>query len=106
MYFPNRKARTGIFVTGVVLSAAFLAACGQTSPATAPVATPKAIPAIAVSAATAQHGDIQRTLTYSGEVRASHQISVLPKASGLVQQVLIDTGATVKATVMDLSVPG
>jgi HlyD family secretion protein len=50
-----------------------------------------------VSADTVQRGDIQHKLAYSGEIRARQQISVLPKASGRVEQVLVDTGAEVKA---------
>src|SRR5579864_22726 len=54
-------------------------------------------PAINVPAATAQRGNIQQTLTYSGNVQARDQITVLPKASGRVQQVLVDVGSTVHA---------
>ncbi len=50
-----------------------------------------------VPAATAQRGDIQQTLTFSGDVRAQNQITVLPKASGRVQQVLVDVGSAVHA---------
>lgn len=53
--------------------------------------------AISVPAASAQRGDIQQTLTYSGDVRAKDQITVLPKASGRVQQVLVDIGSSVHA---------
>ena len=53
--------------------------------------------AINVPAATAQRGNIQQTLTYSGNVQARDQITVLPKASGRVQQVLVDVGSTVHA---------
>src|SRR5207248_3024742 len=44
-----------------------------------------------------QRGDIQQTLTYSGDVRAKDQITVLPKASGRVQNVLVDIGTSVHA---------
>ena len=73
----------------------FVAGCG-------PIAVPGSssgsqAQAISVPAATAQHGDIQQTLTYSGDVRAKDQITVLPKASGRVQQVLVDIGSSVHA---------
>ena len=95
MNSPTRKTRMGIFVSGAVISAAFLAACGQ-APAAAPV-VPTAAPAVAVSADTAHRGDIQQTLAFSGEIRARQQISVLPKASGRVEQVLVEVGSQVKA---------
>ena len=38
--------------------------------------------AITVPAAPAQRGDIQQTLSYSGNVQANDQITVLPKATG------------------------
>jgi HlyD family secretion protein len=51
--------------------------------------------AIPVPAAAVQRGDIQQTLAYSGDVRARDQITVLPKASGRVQRVLVDIGSAV-----------
>jgi RND family efflux transporter MFP subunit len=54
-------------------------------------------PAITVPAAAVQLGDIQQTLSLSGDVRAQNQITVLPKASGRVQQVLVDAGSPVHA---------
>jgi HlyD family secretion protein len=49
----------------------------------------------AVSAEPVRRGDIRQTLSYSGDVRARDQISVLPKASGRIQQLLVDTGSDV-----------
>jgi HlyD family secretion protein len=51
----------------------------------------------AVSAEPVRRGDIQQTLSYSGDVRARDQINVLPKASGRIQQLLVDTGSNVKS---------
>ena len=48
-------------------------------------------------AAPAQRGDIQQTLSYSGNVQAKDQITVLPKATGRVEQVLVDIGSPVHA---------
>src|SRR5712664_1268027 len=95
MNSPTRKTRMGVFVSGAVMSAAFLAACGQ-APAAAPV-VPIAAPAVAVATDTAHRGDIQQTLAFSGEIRARQQISVLPKASGRVEQMLVEVGSQVKA---------
>jgi multidrug efflux pump subunit AcrA (membrane-fusion protein) len=52
---------------------------------------------VVVSADTVKRGDTQQTLALSGEVRAREQISVIPKASGRVEQLLVDSGAEVKA---------
>src|SRR5689334_11064548 len=55
------------------------------------------VQAVTVPAAAAQRGDIRQTLSYSGDVRARDQITVLPKASGRVQKVLVDIGSSVHA---------
>ena len=55
------------------------------------------MPAAAVSARIATRGDIQQSLSYSGDIRAREQISVLPKASGRVGRVLVDVGSRVNA---------
>jgi HlyD family secretion protein len=61
------------------------------------VITPTAVPTgKAVSAAPVRRGDIQQALSYSGDVRARDQVSVLPKASGRIQQLLVDTGSSVR----------
>src|SRR5262249_25870595 len=73
-----------------------LTACGP-RPVTNAAPTPTAVPAAAVTAQTATHSDIQQTLAYSGDIRARQQISVLPKASGRVETVLVDVGNRVKA---------
>ena len=91
------RARKSIALSGALIGATLLAACGQT-PAAAPAA-PRTVsaPAVAVSAEAAHRGDIQQTLAYSGEIRARQQISILPKASGRVEQLLVDIGSEVKA---------
>ena len=52
---------------------------------------------LSVLASPAQRGDIAQTLSFSGDVRAQNQVTVLPKASGRVQQMLVDIGATVRS---------
>src|SRR5207244_11145472 len=49
------------------------------------------------TAHTASRGNIQQTLSYSGDIRAREQVNVLPKATGRVEQVLVDIGSKVKA---------
>src|ERR687886_906512 len=77
-------------------SALFVAGCG---PLAVPGASPSGsqVQALAVPAAAAQTGEIRQTLSYSGDVRAKEQITVLPKASGRVQRVLVDVGSPVHA---------
>jgi RND family efflux transporter MFP subunit len=95
MHSFTHGVRKGIVLSGGLLAVTLLAACGQ-----APAPTPQAarpVPAVAVSAETVHRGDITQTLAYSGDVRAKEQIYVLPKASGRVAQVLVETGSQVKA---------
>src|SRR5947209_10007068 len=88
---------TRLVVGGVAAASLVLAACGTQRPSAAPAATPTAVPAASVSAQTATRGGIQQTLSYSGDIRAREQVSVLPKATGRVEQVLVDIGSKVKA---------
>ncbi|HET6320322.1 MAG TPA: efflux RND transporter periplasmic adaptor subunit [Chloroflexota bacterium] len=59
--------------------------------------TPQSTGLPEVPAARVERGPIAQTLSYSGEVRAREQITVLPKASGRVQRVVVDTGSVVQA---------
>src|SRR3977135_1686456 len=65
-------------------------ACGSTASSQAPAAQE-------VTATAASRGVTQQRLWYSGDVRAREQITVLPKASGRVQKVLVDIGSPVHA---------
>lgn len=93
---PLRPSRAPILLGVTLASSLLLAACGpQASPkaATAPSA-PAAIP---VSAEAVRRGDLQQTLAYSGDLRARSQVAVLSKATGRVEQLLVDVGSRVKA---------
>src|SRR5713226_5778989 len=85
-----------LLLGGALAGTLLVAACGQ-RPAAAPAATPAPPPAAPVTAQTATRGSIQQTLSYSGDIRAREQVSVLPKATGRVEQVLVDVGSKVKA---------
>src|SRR5262249_35579256 len=91
---------TRALLLGIGLSSTLLiAACGQ-RPAAAPASVAAAAaqpPAAPVSADTARRGDIQQALAYSGDIRAREQVSVLPKAAGRIETVLVDVGSRVKA---------
>ena len=50
-----------------------------------------------VPAAPVARGSIEQIISYSGEVRAKEQVTVLPKATGRVQRVLVDVGSPVRS---------
>src|SRR3982750_2112395 len=87
----------GLKVIGAIVgSAVFAAGCGPLAvPGTS--STASQVPALSVPAVAAQRGEIKQTLSFSGDVRAREQITVLPKASGRVQRVLVDIGSPVHA---------
>src|SRR5262249_27854289 len=82
----------GVLIPGVLV----LAACQPRTDTQLAVA-PTPVPAPPVSAQAARRGDIQQSLSYSGDIRAREQVSVLPKAAGRVERVLIDVGSRVNA---------
>ncbi len=49
-----------------------------------------------VKTAVAIDGQVTSSLTYSGEVKAATQVSVLPKGSGRIEKLLVDVGSRVK----------
>ncbi len=96
-WMPRRlRSRRWLAAAGIAASALLLGACGPrgAAPTSAAPATPRAMN---ISAATVQRGDIQQTLDLSGDIRATQQVNVAPKASGRLEQVLVDSGASVKA---------
>ncbi|HEX2924380.1 MAG TPA: efflux RND transporter periplasmic adaptor subunit, partial [Chloroflexota bacterium] len=51
---------------------------------------------IAVKTAKATEGSISANLTYTGDVKAVTQVTVQPKGSGRIEQLLVDVGSKVK----------
>jgi RND family efflux transporter MFP subunit len=82
-------------LAAAVLVSAYVIRPGGT-PATSG-AQPTMTPTAAVSAEAVQRGDIQQTLSYSADIRSREQVNVMPKATGRVQQLLVDAGSQVKA---------
>src|ERR1700730_12319164 len=80
----------------VVLASSLVVGCG-TIGTTGASGSQSQAQALVVSATAAQRRDIRQTLSFSGDVRAREQITVLPKASGRVQRVLVDLGSVVHA---------
>src|SRR4051812_49097726 len=95
---PVPRVTQALLVSAVASGSLLLSACGsQASSSSAAAPSPTPVKAAAVSAKTVERGDMQQTLAYSGDIRAREQISVLPKASGRIEKVLVDVGSSVKA---------
>src|SRR4051794_37366377 len=87
---------TNLKLIGAVLATTVLVVgCSPVSVPGASNAAPT--PVISIPAAEAQRGSIQQAISYTGDVRARDQITVLPKATGRVEQVLVDIGSSVHA---------
>ena len=84
------KTRIATLAGALVLTGTV--ACTPALPGAASQPVPITVPATPV-----ERSDLQQTLSFSGDVRAQNQITVLPKASGRVQQVLVDIGTPVHA---------
>lgn len=80
----------------LTVSVALLAACARPAPS-APPTTPTAVPAAAVKTAPVQRTDLASVITYSGDVKAKANLTVVPKASGRVEKLNVDVGSVVKA---------
>jgi RND family efflux transporter MFP subunit len=91
MHLSSRGLIAGGLLVGLVATA-----CGSPQQPATPIATPTP-KAIVVGAESVRRGDIQQTLNYSGDIRAREQISVMPRASGRVEQMLVDVGSRVTA---------
>ena len=78
-----------LLLTGALAGTLLVAACGP-KPAATPAAAPPPPPAAPVTADAATRAAIQQTLSYSGDIRAREQVSVLPKVSGRVGKVLVE----------------
>src|ERR1043166_4789534 len=93
---PRRSFLRPLLVGGALAGSLLLAACGQ-RPAAAPAVSPTPVLAAPVTAQSASRGAIQQTLSYSGDIQARQQVSVLPKVTGRGETMLVDVGSRVKA---------
>jgi len=76
-----------------------LSGCSQTNPAPAPNSSgqpPAPTGTIGVKTAPVQRGRLSTTLTYSGNVQARQQVTLLPKVAGRVMKLMVDVGSAVK----------
>jgi HlyD family secretion protein len=65
--------------------------------ASAAAGAPPPESALAVSVAQARPARIEQSLTYSGDVKAQAQVSVLPQLSGRIEELRVDVGSSVQA---------
>lgn len=95
------RSNLSLRVPGLALSSALavvLLASACTAKTTPEAATaPRQAPIIPVAAAPVERGDVQQSLAYSGDIRASGQITVFAKGTGRVERVLVDVGSRVSA---------
>jgi HlyD family secretion protein len=87
-----REAALALLVT-----TALLAGCTRPVPATPAAATPVPEKQVQVKTAPVQRADLVSALSYSGDVKSRANLTVVPKASGRVEKLTVDVGATVKA---------
>ena len=92
--FATGAARRGMAVLALVTG---LALVGCTAPSASQPAATAAPPARPVQTAKVERADLSDALTYSGDVRTSANLTVIPKGSGRVEKLYVDVGAAVKA---------
>jgi RND family efflux transporter MFP subunit len=87
-----------LLLGGLVVSAAFWGFTTRAQGAEQHSTTSTVQGSAAASVKTAQvtEGSISSSLNYSGDVRAVSQVTVLPKATGRIERLLVDVGSRVK----------
>lgn len=98
----NPVASSRRSVRAVAMAGLLVAACGPMPalpgmPGSSSTAQQSSAPALTIPAAQVRREPIQQVVTYSGDVHAKEQLTVLPKASGRVARVLVDVGTQVHA---------
>src|SRR6202171_1869329 len=85
------RSAARVLLSGAIGVVLLVAAC---APATT---APSASPAVPVAVAEATQGVIQQTLSYSGELRAPAQVSIVAKVGGTIQHLPVSVGRQVTA---------
>ncbi|MDP2659201.1 MAG: efflux RND transporter periplasmic adaptor subunit [Dehalococcoidia bacterium] len=85
-----------ILAAGVLLAAVALRQPQFTLSPQAPQAEPRAV-YTAVRTAAVQRGSIAQVLSYTGDVKAKTQVTVIPKTAGRIQSLTVDVGDQVQA---------
>lgn len=82
-------------IVPLTLAVALVGACAR--PAPTPVSTTTtAPPAASVRTTPVVRADLSSTLSYSGDVKAKASLTVVPRASGRVEKLMVDVGSPVK----------
>ncbi len=88
-----------ILLTATLGTILLLSGCSQANPSPAPNSSGQpagsAAP-VSIKTAAVQRGKLSPTLTYSGNVQARQQVTLLPKVPGRVVELMVDVGSAVK----------
>src|ERR1700681_2865926 len=79
------------------LAAVLAAGCGSNALQLPNTAAGQTKPVVTVPTTLIVRGPIQQVASFTGDIRASDQITILPKTSGRVERVLVDMGTPVHA---------
>lgn len=94
--FEKRSGRSPLVLSGLLLAALLVSACGG-QPGATPIAAGASARPVPVAAEAVYRGDIEQTQAYSGEIRAKEQVSVVSTGTGRIERLLVDVGSRVKA---------
>ena len=92
---PQSLGFSGLALSGALAATLLISACSGS--ATPEQSTQRQAPTIPVTAAHVERGTIEQSLAYSGDIRASGQVTVFAKGTGRVERVLVDVGSRVSA---------
>src|SRR5437870_171219 len=92
---PQSLGFSGLALSGALAATLLISACS--GGATPEQSTQRQAPTIPVTAAHVERGTIEQSLAYSGDIRASGQVTVFAKGTGRVERVLVDVGSRVSA---------
>lgn len=97
MITPTRALKKwGLPLAGVVVVATLWGFTTRAQGAEQTTSTYQGTAMVAVKSAPATEGQIATSLAYTAEVKATSQVTILPKASGRIERLLVDVGSPVK----------
>src|SRR3990172_6352765 len=89
----------GILLMATLGTILLLSGCSQANPAPAPNSSGQSAGStapVSIKTAPVQRGRLSTTVTYSGNVQARQQVTLLPKVGGRVMKLVVDVGSAVK----------
>src|SRR5689334_16307745 len=97
------RAKKGLKLGAALLVLPFMASClGTGAPPAQNKPSGQGAPggqrqvAVPVNVASVSRGSLAATLTYSGNIQSRASVNVLPRATGRIEQLLVDVGSRVK----------